>query len=363
MPTPPRAQLAERLSAEGPQGLRIVVAAVVGWLACRWIDPTTLPIYAVIVPVAAMRDDPYSALHTSFDRLLGVVAGIAIGVLVADWLGPSVYAVGLVLLTGLLGGILLRVGPALNVQVSLSALIVFASPDPGQLAVTRLWETVVGAVVTVVLSPLLFPPDPRQALTRAYEDVVAQVARHLSDLSVVVEHADRHPARLAALMASAQETEREAQDLPGKLAGARRSLRYNLLRRDQQAPLSAMAAPIELAGGLAEAVRVLVEDVAELSARTDLTATWSRVGGRLAPVLSAAAAAVGTGLPPSGLAPGARAAVTRASEEIERWRAASATPVDAVLRRPAYQIVRALAELGPDAHLDPDPHPDAETGR
>lgn len=223
----------------------------------------------------------------------------------------------------------------------------------------------VGAVVTVVLSPLLFPPDPRQALTRAYEDVVAQVARHLSDLSVVVEHADRHPARLAALMASAQETEREAQDLPGKLAGARRSLRYNLLRRDQQSPLSAMAAPIELAGGLAEAVRVLVQDVAELSARTDLTATWSRVGGRLAPVLSAAAAAVGTGLPPSGLAPGARAAVTRASEEIERWRAASATPVDAVLRRPAYQIVRALAELGPDAHLDPypDPHPDAETGR
>ncbi len=158
MTTPTRAQLLERLRQEAPQAVRIVVAAAVGWQICRWIDPGSLPIYAVIVPVVAMRDDPYSAFNTSFDRLLGVLAGITIGVLVAGWLGPSVYAVSLVLLVGLLGGIVLRVGPSLNVQVSMSALLVFASPDPGQLAVVRLWETLVGAAVTVVPSPLLFPP-------------------------------------------------------------------------------------------------------------------------------------------------------------------------------------------------------------
>lgn len=348
MTTPTRAQLADRLRAEGPQALRIVVAAVAGWVVCRWIDPSTLPIYAVIVPVVAMRDDPYSALNTSFDRLLGVVAGIVIGVLVAGWLGPSVYAVSLVLLVGLLGGILLRVGPALNVQVCLSALIVFANPDPGQLAVTRLWETVVGAAVTVVLSPLLFPPDAHQAVTRAYEDVIDQVARRLSDLSVVVEHADRHPDRLAELRTAAQETERRAQDLPEQLAAARRSVRVNPLRRRQEGPLSAMAEPIDLATGLAESARVMVEDVAEFAARADLRPAWGRLGVRLVPVMSATAAAVGTGLPPSGLTPGARAAVARAADELEQWRAEASTPVDAVLRRPAFRMVRALARLEKD---------------
>lgn len=292
-----------------------------------------------------MRDDPYSALNTSFDRLLGVVAGIAIGVLVAGWLGPSVYAVGLVLLVGLLGGILLRVGPSLNVQVCLSALIVFASPQPGQLAVTRLWETVVGAVVTVALSPLLFPPDAHRALSRAYEELVSEVARHLSDLSVVVEHADRHPARLAELRGAAAETERRAQDLPVTLTTAIRSVRYNPLRRGQEPSLQAMAQPIGRVADLAEAVRVLLEDVAEFAARPGIAPTWEGIGGHLAPVLSASAAAIGTGLPPSGLTPGARAATQRAAAEVERWRASAPTPMDAVLRRPVFRIVHALQEL------------------
>ena len=321
---------------------RIIVAAVVGWQICRWIDPGSLPIYAVIVPLVAMRDDPYSAFNTSFDRLLGVIAGITIGVLVAAWLGPSVYAVGLVLLVGLLGGIVLRVGPSLNVQVSLSALLVFANPDPGQLAVLRLWETLVGAAVTVVLSTLLFPPDSRAAIVQAYQEVTGQVSRQLSDLGVVVAHADRHVPRVIALDDAAQETERRAEDLPAKLAGARRSVRYNPLRRHQHANLAAMAEPVDLVVRLAQAVRVLVEDVADLAARPDIGSTWDRMGAQLAPVLTHTAVAVATGLTPAGLTPEARESVAAAAQELERWRAGSPAPLDAVLRRPAYRIVHAL---------------------
>ena len=345
MKTPTRAQLAQRFRSEGPQALRIIVAALVGWEICRLIDPGSLPIYAVIVPLVAMRDDPYSAFNTSFDRLIGVVAGITIGVVVADWLGPSVYAVGLVLFVGLLGGILLRVGPSLNAQVSLSALIVFANPDPGELAVTRLWETLVGAAVTVVLSPLLFPPDPRAAVERAAADVTSRVARHLSDLSVVVEHANRHPARLVVIREAASETERLAEDLPEKLAGAQRSVRHNPLRRAERTAMEALPQPVETVVALAQATRVLVDDVAEFSARSDLEASWSGVGSHLAAVLSATAGAVGSGVSLAGLTPTAREMVDAASDEMEHWRAAERTPLNAVLRRPAYRVVRAVEGL------------------
>ncbi|MEP6629585.1 MAG: FUSC family protein [Lapillicoccus sp.] len=342
MTTPTRAQLLERLRQEAPQAVRIVVAAAVGWQICRWIDPGSLPLYAVIVPVVAMRDDPYSAFNTSFDRLLGVVAGIAIGVLVAGWLGPSVYAVSLVLLVGLLGGIVLRVGPSLNVQVSMSALLVFANPDPGQLAVVRLWETLVGAAVTVVLSPLLFPPDSRAAVASDYQEVTRQVARQLSDLGALTAHADRHVPRVLALHDAAQETEHRAEELPLKLAGAQRSVRYNPLRRRHRSTLAAMAAPVGLVVTLAQAARVLVEDVAEFAARPGIGPTWDQVGPHLADVLSETAVAVGTGLTPAGLTPEARQSVAAAAQELERWRAAAPAPLDAVLRRSAYRIVHAL---------------------
>ncbi len=342
MTRPTRAQLEQRLRTEGPQTVRIIIAAVVGWQICRAINPDGLPIYAVIVPLVAMRDDPYSAFNTSFDRLLGVVAGIVIGVAVAGWLGPSVYAVALVLLIGLLGGILLRVGPSLNVQVSLSALLVFANADPSQFAVTRLWETLVGGAVTVVLSPLLFPPDSLAAISRAYDDVTSRVARQLSELSVVAAHAEQHAPRLAAIRQAALETELLAEALPGKLTGAQRSVQYNPLRRGQRSSLEAMGLPVGLVVSLAQALRVLVEDVAEFSARADLAPTWERVGVPLAQVLTAAAAAVGTGLSPAGLTPAASRAIATANDGVERWRAAARTPLDAVLRRPAYRMVHAL---------------------
>lgn len=341
MTTPTRAQLAHRLRTEGPHALRIVIAAVVGWQICRWIDPDSLPIYAVIVPLVAMREDPYSAFNTSFDRLIGVVAGILIGIGIASWLGPSIYAIALVLLVGLTGGIILRIGPSLNIQVSLSALLVFANPAPGELAVARLWETLVGGAVTVVLSPLLFPPDPRAAVLLAYDDVIGRVARQLSELSVAVGHANQDAPRLAALREAALETEGLAEALPGKLSGAQRSVQYNPLRRAHRPSLQAMGQPVAHLVSVAQALRVLVDDVTEFSARPDIAPTWERFGSRLSRVLSQAATAA-TGLSPDGLTPAARSALATAGDEIARWRDASKSPLDAVLRRPAYRMVHTL---------------------
>lgn len=90
---------------------------------------------------------------------------------------------------------------------------------------------------------------------------------------------------------------------------------------------------------------MLVDDIAEFSARPGIEATWRRVGSHLSTVLSATASAVGTGVSSAGLTPTAQAAITAASEEMEQWRAAAQTPLDAVLRRPAYRMVHAIEAL------------------
>ncbi len=82
------------LAAEGPSMLRIVVASVVAWQLCIWLGAQQPPIFAVIVPLVALRDAPYSALNVSMVRLIGVVGGVLIGIAVLHVIRPSALAVG-----------------------------------------------------------------------------------------------------------------------------------------------------------------------------------------------------------------------------------------------------------------------------
>jgi len=53
--------LRERFRSEWPQVVRIIIAAAVGWWICVLIEPDQLPIFAIVVPLMAMRDQPFCA--------------------------------------------------------------------------------------------------------------------------------------------------------------------------------------------------------------------------------------------------------------------------------------------------------------
>jgi hypothetical protein len=132
------------LRAELPQVARIVVAAAVAWEAALLLGATQPPIFAALVPLVSLRDDPFSAFNLSVARLVGVVAGLLIAIGVLAVLEPTTVAIAAVLALALLVGVVLRIGNVLNTQVAVSALLVFSSTDTAGYAVTRLWETGLG---------------------------------------------------------------------------------------------------------------------------------------------------------------------------------------------------------------------------
>ena len=131
-------------------------------------------------------------------------AGIALGSSSSDVGGANALTVALLIGAGLIAGLLIRIGGEPNSQVAVSALLVLAvATGAGAFGLERLWETAIGAAVTVVLAPFLWPPDPVHELerrlaavaTRVADDIALTVAlvgapadaaaRHLAD---VVEH-------------------------------------------------------------------------------------------------------------------------------------------------------------------------------
>lgn len=337
--------LRARLRTEGPQILRILVAAALSWQVCVWLGATEPPIFAVIVPLVALRDHPYSAFNLSFDRLIGVIGGVLLAILVLQWLGLSLLSVVLVLGVSLSVGLVLRVGAALNVQVAVSCLLVFADADPETIALSRIWETTVGAVISVLLSPLLFPPNARRAFEAELRPVVdslrGQLADLRRDLAVATERS------WTALRDRAIETEERARALPDSLAAARQAVGHNPLRRADRSPLALRAGHVALVGQLAREERLLVEEVASFSDRPDWAPDWPSATASLAVLLDSTSQAVEEGLrrtADSRYGSVDERALGAAYAELRHWAESDQRPLSVVLRRPVKRMLEVLDE-------------------
>ncbi len=327
----------------GAQLARIAVAGAVSWQLCIWLGARQPPVYAVIVPLVALRDEPFSAFNVSLARLVGVVAGLATGIAVLHVLHPGAAAVALVLAVTLAIGWTLGAGGALNAQVAASGLLVFANADPDAYAARRLWETAVGVGVTLLLAPLLFPPNPYRALTRRVGELADRLAASLL-VGGTLGQAPTTDAALQQATADAAMDEQAARALPGELAAAERSVRVNPLWYRHRTRLPAWRPIAEAAGPIAGWVRVFVDEFTDLIGRADFRASWPLVGPRLAEIVQPLATATRQALLGADAAP----ALDEAWSAFERHLDVDPSRLGAVSRRPLRRLATELARLSAD---------------
>ena len=327
------------LRAELPQVVRIVVAAAVAEAALL-LGATQPPIFAALVPLVSLRDDPFSAFNLSVARLVGVVAGLLIAIGVLAVLQPTTVAIAAVLALALLVGVVLRIGNVLNTQVAVSALLVFSSTDTAGYAVTRLWETGLGTVVTLALAPFLFPANPLTAARGALARVAAGLAGALRTSTALVEHADDGDRRavlqrvtddIAGLCA-------DLQRLGPQIASAGKATRWAIVRRSAMRATAELEPTRQLAVRLARDLEVFAAEVSTFSTRPafdDPMLRFDLLQPLVEPLERAVTAAL-TGQPYAEDLDRARAAV-------ERFRGVDHSAMASVVRRPLHRMVDDLA--------------------
>ena len=357
-----RDRFRRRLLTEGPQTIRIVITACVAWQICSWLGSRHPPVYAVIVPLVAMRDDPFSAFNVSFDRMLGVVAGLSLGLLVLQWLGPSALSIGIVLAVGLLGGMLLRVGASLNIQVAISALLAFANSNPDSYAISRLWETAVGAAATVILAPLLRPPNARANISAAVVDIGRDLAATLERGCALITAPQILVSELDNLRDECRPIEDRARALTGQFSQAVRSVATNPLRRRDRQPLAALADTVAVTIELARGTRQFGDELAALSSREDLQPEWPSLAAPLTALVTSLAQAIRAGIKPSADVNIAEylAALAAGEQALADWKSGDHRPISVVVRRPLNAMFDELARFQvpvDDVRTGPVPSP------
>jgi uncharacterized membrane protein YccC len=208
-----------------------------------------------------MTGDPFSAVSVSIDRILGIFAGVGIGILLVHTDLASTVDVAIALAVGTAGGIVLRVGQRVNVQAAISALFMIAVAGSSHAGIARVWETAIGSAVSIVVAALLWPPDPLRELRRRLERLRQELT---ADLAAVADDLATGSGAVAAHMDAVRAHSLEAIRDVFELEPARRALRLSPLRRADLDEVLQTEREITLAARIFRHTRAVARDVADM---------------------------------------------------------------------------------------------------
>ncbi|NQX13801.1 FUSC family protein [Microbacteriaceae bacterium VKM Ac-2855] len=168
------------------QLVKTAVATVLAWLAAGALFPETLPVFGAIAALLVVAPSVNQSLGKALERSIGVIAGVIVGSIIGTLFGDHSAIVILAVVAAIAVGWLIKLTPASAVQIPISAMLVLAvgSVTPNY-AFDRIVETLIGAVIGVLVNVAVVPPvalDPAERAVGALADELANSLESLADV-------------------------------------------------------------------------------------------------------------------------------------------------------------------------------------
>ena len=162
---------------------RLTGATVAAFVAAELVglrDPP--PLIAALTALLVVQATLASTLVNGLQRVLSVVAGVALAVVLVSIVGLTWWSLGALVAASIVVGQLLRLGPHL-VEVPISAMLVLGvghAAGAESIGSGRVVETVVGAIVGVLVNIAFPPPVGTRDASRAVAAFAEEIAALLS---------------------------------------------------------------------------------------------------------------------------------------------------------------------------------------
>jgi uncharacterized membrane protein YgaE (UPF0421/DUF939 family) len=259
---PPRtAHLFRRGRAPGLRTAKTVLAAVVAFAIADALHTSTTPVLAPLTALLVVQLTMYETVAHGRERIVSVVAGVLLAVGFASVTGLTWWSLGLIVAVSLVAGRLLRLGPHL-LEVPISAMLVLAVGGAENAALGRVAETLIGALVGVLVNLLIAPP----LYVQPASDAIVELARRMGTFSAELaqglreewsrEAADRYLAQARDL---GQEVARADRQLARTEESARLNPRGRIAREAQPRLRSTLTALEHAQVGLRNLARALLD--------------------------------------------------------------------------------------------------------
>ncbi|MEU8776994.1 aromatic acid exporter family protein [Streptomyces sp. NPDC048606] len=207
------------------QTIRSTAAAVVSYVVALWLSSEPAPLTAPLTALLVVQVTLYTTLTTGVRRVNSVVAGVLVAIGFSTLVGLTWWSLGLVILTALIVGHLVRVDEFVP-EVAISAMLVLGVTRVAATAWDRVLETLIGAVVGLLFNLFLAPP----VWVAPANEAIASLSRRMRDLLVHLgdELAEHTPVEKAtARLHEARRLDGDITEVDAALRRAEDSLRLN----------------------------------------------------------------------------------------------------------------------------------------
>ena len=168
----------ERGPAALSRALRLTGAAVASYLVAVLVVSDNRPVTAALTALLIVQVTLVGTIADTARRIVSVLLGVGVAISFSSFVGFTWWSLGAIIAASILLGQALRLGPHL-LEVPISAMLILAVGGAGIQAVDRIAETLVGAIVGLLVN-LLFPPSIQtRSAGAAVERFAEQIARLL----------------------------------------------------------------------------------------------------------------------------------------------------------------------------------------
>jgi uncharacterized membrane protein YgaE (UPF0421/DUF939 family) len=184
--------------------LKTSAAAIVAWLVCVLVLDQPLPIFAAIAALLVVQPSVSQSFSRGVERSLGVIFGVGLAFGVGLLFGTSTWIVLSVIVVALLLAWAFRLSPGSSNQIPISAMLVLSigGLTPAY-AVNRIIETIIGAVVGLIVNVAIVPPVLLAPAHIAVHRLLSDCASSLDDIAASLTQ-EQDARSLAALLARAR---------------------------------------------------------------------------------------------------------------------------------------------------------------
>jgi uncharacterized membrane protein YccC len=166
------------------QVVKSAVATIGAWLIAGWLIPGPLPVFAAIAALLVVLPSVNQSFTKAIERSAGVILGVLIASGLSLLLGPQSWVVLLAIVVAMLVAWAFKATPGMGNQVAISAMLVLAlgSSSP-QYALDRIFETLIGVVIGIIVNALIVPPILSAPARRDLGLLGTAIAAHMDELA------------------------------------------------------------------------------------------------------------------------------------------------------------------------------------
>ena len=230
------------------QVAKSAIATAAAWLLAGWLIPGPPPLLAAIAALLVVQPSLNQSLSKAIERSVGVITGVVIASLLGLALGGANWVILLSVVCALFIAWALRMTPGTSNQVAISALLVLAlgAATPNY-ALDRILETVIGAVIGIIVNMLIVPPVAVAPARVSVDALGEELAASLERLAQALQHVQTAP-QLQGLLIEARLLRPMRDAANTAIAAGAESLALNPRGRRHRQELAAMQAQLELLG-------------------------------------------------------------------------------------------------------------------